>query len=561
MQSKRGTVLVVTLMVVTVLFMIGASFILRAVNEWYTAQREKRIAESFTVAEGGAAEAIDKIDDLINTYMLNTINMTNPQTVGNKAKQYVNSHDALGFLVLYVKNGSTALLTRSGSQATYSEPSTAMGTGTFTYNITITQKSNPITVATDTWDFSYIYQIRAQGRSGGMLSQLSLLGDFTVRVQRDNFARYALFTDHHGLPSGTTVWFTDKTQFFGPLHTNERYSFYKDPTFDGTVTQHLTTAQFYNQGDSFTADADSNPPDDVPVFNSTYTRGVSEIVLESSVQKSDLYTQACGGSCPSSNGVYVANNGSTVTGGIYVNGSSSIVLEKDSSGNAKYTVTQGSTTKFITVDITNNQTKVQTQGGSTVTYTGLPDGVDDVGTIIYVNGSVSSLKGTVQKDTELTVSAADDIVVTDNLVYEEYTPASGTPGTSDYVPPNAVDKTNLLGLVAWGGDVRIADTAPANINLHGVVMARNGVFQADDYDTRAPAGDVTLLGGVITQFYGAFGTFNGTTGAQVSGYGRNFVYDDRTALGKAPPYFPSMKTFIAFTNDITDKVAYREGNF
>jgi len=73
-------------------------------------------------------------------------------------------------------------------------------------------------------------------------------------------------------------------------------------------------------------------------------------------------------------------------------------------------------------------------------------------------------------------------------------------------------------------------------------------------------GTATLLGGVITDFYGAFGLFNGSTGTQLSGYGRNFVFDDRMASGNAPPYFPSLNTFIAFTNDITDKMIWQEGD-
>jgi hypothetical protein len=31
------------------------------------------------------------------------------------------------------------------------------------------------------------------------------------------------------------------------------------------------------------------------------------------------------------------------------------------------------------------------------------------------------------------------------------------------------------------------------------------------------------------------------------------------ALGEAPPYFPTLNTFIAFTNDITDKLVWQEG--
>jgi uncharacterized protein (UPF0333 family) len=163
-NNQKGVALVLTLMVIVVLLIVGSSFILRAVNEWKTALREKRIAQAFSITEGGAAAAVDKLDDLINTYMLNTINQTNPQTVGYKAQQFVVAKDGLGFLTLYVKNGGTALLTRTGNQATYSQSVTSLGSGSYSFDIIITQKSDPVTVATDVWDFPFYYQARAQGQ-------------------------------------------------------------------------------------------------------------------------------------------------------------------------------------------------------------------------------------------------------------------------------------------------------------------------------------------------------------------------------------------------------------
>ena len=67
------------------------------------------------------------------------------------------------------------------------------------------------------------------------------------------------------------------------------------------------------------------------------------------------------------------------------------------------------------------------------------------------------------------------------------------------------------------------------------------------------------MGMGISNYYGAFGTFNSSTGAAVSGYGRNFVYDERMEDHEAPPYFPSLNTFTSFTNDVADKVAVPRG--
>jgi len=109
--------------------------------------------------------------------------------------------------------------------------------------------------------------------------------------------------------------------------------------------------------------------------------------------------------------------------------------------------------------------------------------------------------------------------------------------------------------------VKIGTSAPANVQVHGTVLAMSGVFEVENYNDTGvgPRGTATLLGGVIQNNYGAFGLFNGSTGQQVSGYGRNFVYDQRMQQGYAPPYFPSLSTFIAFTNDIADKTVWREG--
>ncbi len=565
MKNQNGAALILALMVVAVLLIFGGIFVLTSVNEYNATLRENKLAEAFAVAEAGGEAGFHKLDELINTHMLNTVNQTNPQKVGNHAKQYVTANDSLGFLSLYVKDGGVDLLTIDGDEATYTQSPVSFGGGHYDFTITITEKGNGTEISNDIWDFPYDYEIRANGSLGDIHQQVMFAGDFTVRVQRDNFAKFALFTDHHTMKDGTNVWFTDKTNFAGPLHTNERYSFAFNPgpIFESVVTQHLSKARFYNNGSPILMDADDNAPRDVPTFHNNFDRGEDEIVPESSVHKADLYDQARGGEDTPGDGIFIANNGTSLIGGIYVHGNSTIDMSVDGSDNAVYTVTQGGTTKIITVDIPNVQTTIQTVGVGTETYSGLPDGQDDLGTIIYVDGYVDSLKGTVQRDTEVTVSAENDIIISDHILYSDYTPAVGNPGDAGYVPPSADGTDNLLGLVAWGGDVRIGTSAPDNLNVHGIVMARNGIFQVDDYnDTGVGSrGEATLLGGVITQFYGAFGLFDGSTGAQIAGYGRNFIYDSRTLVGKSPPYFPSMKTFIAFTNDITDKYVYREGDF
>jgi hypothetical protein len=235
------------------------------------------------------------------------------------------------------------------------------------------------------------------------------------------------------------------------------------------------------------------------------------------------------------------NNGTSCIGGIYIRGNqgqsgdnASITMTVDGSSRQVYTINQGGANTTVTIDTANNQTIV-TDAGGTDTYAGKPDGTGHQGILIYVNDDVKSLSGTVQSSTQCTVSAERDIKITNHIRYQTYTAS-----------PLSVEggATNLLGILSWGGNVRIGTAAPDNIEIHAVVMAPHGVFSVDDHDEGDDRGVATLLGGVISDYYGAFGTFGGWFGS--TGYGRNFVYDARMLEGMAPPYFPYMTDFTSF---------------
>jgi len=548
LRKKTGFVFVFVLCLFSALLIYGTMFVLRAMAEWRVAEHQRRSAQAFALAEAAGEIALDQLDEFVNVDLLTAISGMNPQTVGKKSGNAVlkkGGFSGVDFLVEMVNHGQQQfVLSDDGTQALYSQSNVAYGPGTYTYEIVVSENGSVVETATDMWEFPFSFHLKGYGGTSGINKSIIMEGNFTVQVRKDNFAKFA-----------------------GPIHTNGQFCFAGDPSlaglagiFDGLVTQHENKARFYDNGAQTAINADASSYD-IPVFNAGFDRGEAEIVLASSVQKQDLYAHALGSQTPSSgNGIYIANNGSDLTGGIYINGDAEITMGVDSNDNAQYRIKQGGITKLVTVDIPNDQTTIENlASGATETYSGLPDGQDDLGTIIYVNGSVTSLSGTIQRDTELTVSCENNAIITDNIIYTEYTPASGTPGTAGYVAPSADGYTNLFGIVAWGGDIRIGTSAPNDLNIHGVMMARNGVFTVDYYNGM-PRGNVTLLGGVITQFYGAFGLFNASSGSQLSGYGRNFNYDARMMKGKSPPYFPTMKTFIGFTDDLTDHIVFWEGN-
>lgn len=562
-HNNRGAAMVISVFFMVVLYALSGIFVLRAVHDNQMARVERESSKAFYAAQAGAEAALYQLDVLINTYLMNTISSASPSGVISYAASKVASGNGVEWLTYAVRNNNVAVLTENGEQAEYAG-SGALQTGSYAYVITMTEKEDPSDAGVDAWDFPYSYMIESTGSSSGETSRVVVHGDFTVRLQRDNFAKFALFTNTQTMPNGTQVWFTDSTVFSGPVHTNDRFNFALNPSgsFYAAVSQHQETARFYNNGSSILLDADVNGTRDVPVFHAGFGRDQDSIVLNSSTVKQDMIDQATGGQAFGANGIYIPNNGTALTGGIFVKGDSSVSLTVDGNNRAVYTIEQGGVSNQVTVDSSSNQTIVTNlSSGTSATYSGVPDGTDDAGTIIYVDGSISSLGGTVQEGTSVTIATTEDVVIQSHLKYSDYTPGSGTPGVAGYTPPTAVGTDNLLGIVSWEGDVRIGTSAPDNLEVHGTVLAQSGIFAVDSYnDTGAGArGSATLLGGVISDNYGAFGLFNGTTGQFISGYGRNFVYDERMQAGTAPPYFPSLNTFIAFTNDITDKVIWQEG--
>jgi len=212
LNNERGVALVISLFVIVVLLGFSSVFILRTMHESNIAQKELDMAKSFYIAEGGSRIALDGLDNLINNFMLNTVNATNPSTLVSQTANYVSNNDGVGFLIDFVENGGTPALTLNGVDAEYTQTA-ALGNGNYQYDIIISEKTNPVVVTADSWDFPYNYRIVSSGTSQNVGKDVVTSGDFTVRVQRDNFAKYALFTNQQTLPNGTNVWFTGKTNF------------------------------------------------------------------------------------------------------------------------------------------------------------------------------------------------------------------------------------------------------------------------------------------------------------------------------------------------------------
>ncbi len=581
--NKKGIVLIISMLVMTVVLILTGVYFSSLLTEYRSVDTEKSYLQALGVAEAqvnyGLCELRQRIQgdhDTPGNPLGLKGRIKDNQPIFNFAN-YSNNPLRLLQDYAYAYNESTFQI--SGVQATLSLTPYDLGSTIFAIeyiNPTITVSSAQLPYSrpdSEYYEFYYNYSIESKGpqdtRGERVLTldrqkiiaskTIKIFGSFQVTIFRTTFAKFALFTNHHRTPGGTTVWFTANTNFTGPVHSNERFSFANNPsaTFTEEVAQHLTTARFYNNGWPILLNADSNPPRDVPTFQAGFTRGAPLINLPSSVTQQDLLNQSTGNRSPgafTTNGIYLPNEGGVLDGGIYIRGNSSnLTMGVDVQNRPVYTITQETNTKQISIDYTNNQTIVTNVSGSggtpAGTYNGIPDGVGNEGVIIYDNGSISNFSGTVQSNTKLTVSSDKDIVINNHIKYQSYNAGP---------PPDALGYNNLLGILSWNGDVRIGTGAPNDLNIHGIVMAtgRDHIFTVDNYNVGSPRGTVTLLGGVITDFYGPFGTFSGTQ--QISGYGRNFVYDARMLQGQTPPYFPYLSGLDTSDTGLSDKPKWQD---
>jgi len=397
--------------------------------------------------------------------------------------------------------------------------------------------------------FNYHYRSVATGRSF-LTSEKQVISEGTLRLSasRGTFADFLIFTDIHYTPSGHEIWFHTSGYFDGRVHSNGKLRFAYFPTFEDLVTCVPQKAVYYNYGWPVELDADRNGDVDVPNFYGGFIRGVDPISLPSN---SFSQERAALGYAPADTtplslaekkvalgldpydpspippGIYLPNNGTSVTGGIYIVGNASNMrLSIDEYGFQNYEVTdQNGVTKRIVLDKYNNRTKVYTGSDSTI-YQGLPRGM------IYSTGNITNLGGparvggspppALDEDTQVTITAEGDIVIDSDITYEAY-------DGSDCV----------LGIYSADGDVRIATSAPNELMLDAFIIATGeyGCFTVDNFRYRSYSGQVHLRGGVVQRYYGPFGTFSWWG---MTGYGRDFRYDRR---GLAPPYYPLTSVF------------------
>ncbi|MEF2280438.1 PilX N-terminal domain-containing pilus assembly protein [Deinococcus sp. YIM 134068] len=141
---------------------------------------------------------------------------------------------------------------------------------------------------------------------------------------------------------------------------------------------------------------------------------------------------------------------------------------------------------------------------------------------------------------QLTVAAEKNINIASDL---RLTDEPCNPADTACKNGKPTQPLNVLGVYTQSGDVVINKEAPNNLHLHAMLMSSKGEVRVDGHQFGADRGNVNLIGGVVENWYGAFGSTSSIN--PDSGYGRNFSHDRRFEdPGFTPPFFAQSPVWI-----------------
>lgn len=437
-----------------------------------------------------------------------------------------------------------------------------------------------------------VNEVRSNGTSGKaervILANATKQSEIWFQITLPTFVDRVLFTNYHQTKDGTRPNFT--TQIFdGPVHTNDRFTFANGAT--ANFKSKVTSAGCYAFNSDGTCGTNTDgsykqqPGLYVSDTLSTLNNPLSGLVGNTSTLN-ELTSKVPGGvnfttapdwqadyqpmpenaedqEAAATAGGLTIPDGATVTMAASTSGNSVVSPTSYSAADKKWspaathqfiTVVSGTTTTTYRLDSAGKLEK-KTATGSWITERASFNGV------LYSPGSINvagpSRNSSNQSPpalapfAQMTVAAEKDVGIVNDLSYSDI-PCKGAESCTSKATP-----TNLLGIYSQTGDVSILNSAPDNVNIHAVLMASQGEVNVANHDRMGkcirycytwyaeyaplPRGNVNLVGGLIENYYGAFGKFNTSDASKLtSGYGRNFSFDERMGegFGMTPPYFP-----------------------
>ncbi len=242
LKSKKGIILIVTYLVITVLLTFSLIFLNRSISENRIATRFTNLTLAFNIAESGLDSGLNWL-----------------RSQGSPPE------------------GTAAIVNPLGA----AEQRVIGINGTYSYTLIIDPDDN------NPGSYLKRYKIIVTSTAGDINQTL------TREVQTDSYSRYAYFTDiehfsYYGLK--IPVWFTGGDSIQGPTQTNGHFHMKNNPLFAGQTKSEDNFITFYNNGAYFDSTAISNPPLDIPDFQQGIDLGTEPINMPSKAL--DLRTAA-----------------------------------------------------------------------------------------------------------------------------------------------------------------------------------------------------------------------------------------------------------------------------
>jgi hypothetical protein len=560
------------MMVLAIALVLAVAVSFTIFTEIENTKRSTSTTQAFFAAEGGQELGRRLLDDIMETFSVPTI--TSTSNMNEYASMALSggrtSDNDIGVLRDFVPDFDE-LLPRN--EVVYSAE---LGTGQdqttydLVYEFTPTDVDYPDPAdPSGAYVFYYDYTVTAVGRKPS--SRLSgeqetrLTGSFEVSVFHPSFSFYNFFTVNMSTTSGQQIYFASDEMLAGPVYVGSKPGFAGNNAGGGPVF----TDQFQTTWNSYdTSQLIYNP---VVTWNEEYPPlwGVDAIPTPTNAMSQARISMGdyagAGDLNPLTNlerrenlgllentnninaGVYYAksdgtgdlgNNTNEALGGIYVYGNVTRMRMGQSGTHQYMAITQSAGTTSFDTNNTTGVTVVHKPDGSSATLDGDFNGLVFVDGTLYDLGGDSSYSSSLDEETQLTVAAKGTIYLDNHITYE-------------VDPRDDPDTNNVLGLFSGENNVLVANDAPYNMTVHATIMATgNGKgFGVQDYASKSPSGDLNVLGGIIMNSYQAIGTFNQY--GQVSGYRKNFVYDERFLNRSfAPPYFPVVQPYVGRLHSI-----------
>lgn len=249
---------------------------------------------------------------------------------------------------------------------------------------------------------------------------------------------------------------------------------------------------------------------------------------------------------------YTKSNGTTVnlainsSGAVLIRNSSNVYVAAAQVASGEWVAAAGAT--GVVANSFNGVVYVNTTSG-----TGIADLNGPARTGSSTSTSTSSNTApSIASFMKMNITSNASIAITSDIRYQD-------PPCTDAGVCSNQGAQNVLGIYSSTGDVTLGTGSilpPQSVSIQAVLMASQGKVTVNNYDTIANRGNVQLMGGIIENYYGAFGT----VGTKTTGYGRNFVYDPRTAKGVLPPGFPTTQNWLSNFASSTGESKIRLGN-